>query len=67
MNKNIILTLIKGHISVKNKQKVMCNGQYLDFININAHTKFNRIPSVNKQDSIKHNQNPDVNQVPLLY
>ena len=37
----------------------MCSGQYLEFININAHTKFDRFQ---KKDTIKHNQNSDVDQ-----
>ena len=41
----------------------MCNGVYLDFINIEACTKFDKNPSINSQD-IEHKQNFDINQGP---
>ena len=41
----------------------MCNGSYLDFININAYTNFDRNPSINSQD-IEHEQNSYINQGP---
>ena len=41
----------------------MCNGLYLDFINIDACTKFDENSSVNSQDT-EHKQNSDVNQGP---
>ena len=43
----------------------MCNGLYLDFINIDACTKSDKNPSVNSQ-VIEHKQNSDVNQGPYL-
>ena len=39
----------------------MCNGVYLDFINIDACTKIDKNPSINSQN-IEHKQNSDVNQ-----
>ena len=44
----------------------MFNGLYLDFINIDACTKFDKNPSINSQD-IEHKQNSYVNQGPDLY
>ena len=47
--RNEILILIKGHndyYSVKNQQTIMYNGPYLDFIKINAYSKFDHSPSV---------------------
>ena len=41
----------------------MCNGLDLDFINIDACTKFDKNPSINSQD-IEHKRNSDVNQGP---
>ena len=38
----------------------MCNGLYLDFINIDA-CIIDKNPSINSQD-IEHKQNSDVNQ-----
>ena len=41
----------------------MCNGLYLDFINIDAWTKFDTNPSINSQD-IEHKQISDAFQGP---
>ena len=41
----------------------MCNGLYLDFINTDACTKFDKNPSINSQDT-ESKQNSDVNQGP---
>ena len=41
----------------------MSNGVYLNFININACTKFDKNSSINSQD-IELKQIPDVNQGP---
>ena len=43
--------------------RVIANGVYLDFINTDAYTKFDKNPSINSQD-IEHEQNSDVNQGP---
>ena len=40
-------------ITVENQWKIICNGYYLDFVNINAFTKFDRNPSIDSQD-IEH-------------
>ena len=37
---NEILRSVKGHNSVTNMRKMMCNNSNLDHVNINAHTKF---------------------------
>ena len=37
----------------------MCNGLYLDFMNIDACTKFDKNPSINSEDS-EYKQNYDV-------
>ena len=41
----------------------MCNGLYLDFINTDACTKFDKKPSSYSQ-GIEHKQNSDINQGP---
>ena len=60
---NEILTLIKGHNSVKIKQKLKGNNPKLDLVNVDVHTKFGRILSMRSQD-IERKQNSDVNQGP---
>ena len=47
---NEILTSIKGHNSVKNLRKLMCNNPNLDIVNINASAKFGQIRSICSQD-----------------
>ena len=38
--------LIKGHNSVTNLRKMLCNNSNLDLVNINAYTKFGKILSI---------------------
>ena len=37
---NEILTSVKGHNSISNRLKMMCNNPNLDLVDINAYTKF---------------------------
>ena len=60
---NEILTLIKGHNSVKILQKLKGNNPKLDLVNVDVHTKFGRILSMRSQD-IEWKRNSDVNQGP---
>ena len=47
---NEILTSIKGHNSITNARKMMCNNPNLDLVNINVYTKFGEILSISTQD-----------------
>ena len=47
---NKILTSIKGHNSVTNVRKMMCNNPNLDLVSSNAYTKFGKILSIYSQD-----------------
>ena len=47
---NEILTSIKGHNSVINFWKLMCNNPNLDVVNINAYAKLGQLPSIRSQD-----------------
>ena len=49
---NEILTSIKGHNSVENKQKILFNHPNLHLVNINAYTKLDRNPQINSQDIV---------------
>ena len=60
---NEILTLIKGHNSIKILGKMMGNNPKLDLVNVDVHTKFGRILSMRSQD-IERKRNSDVNQGP---
>ena len=40
LSRKEILTLIKGHKSITNLRKMMCNNPNLDLVNINAYTIF---------------------------
>ena len=60
---NEILTLIKGHNSIKILGKMTGNNPKLDLVNVDVHTKFGRILSMRSQD-IERKQNSDVNQGP---
>ena len=60
---NKILTLIKGHNSIKILGKMTGNNPKLDLVNVDVHTKFGRILSMRSQD-IERKQNSDVNQGP---
>ena len=60
---NEILTPIKGHNSVKNLRKLMCNDPNLDLVNINAYAKFGQILSICSRD-IERKQSSHLNQAP---
>ena len=49
---------IKGHNSVTNMQKMMCNNPNLDVVNINKYTKFGEILSFCAQN-IEQNRNSE--------
>ena len=55
---NKILTSVKGHNSITNVQKMMCNNPNLDLVSINAYTKFGKPLSIFSQD-IERRQNYD--------
>ena len=59
---NKILTLIKGHNSVKILGKLTGNNPKLDLVNVGVHTKFGQILSIRSQD-IERKRN-SVNQGP---
>ena len=54
---------IKGHNSVENERKMLCNHPKLRLVNINAYTKFDRNPQIKSQDT-EHKQNSEVDQGP---
>ena len=58
-----ILTLIKGHNSVKILRKMTGNNPKLDLVNVDVHIKFGQILSSHSQD-IERKPNSDVNQGP---
>ena len=60
---NEILTLIKGHNSVKILRKMTGNNPKLDLVNVDVHTKFGQNLSICSQD-IERKRNSDVNQGP---
>ena len=60
---NEILTLIKGHNSIKILGKITGNNPKLDLVNVDVHTKFGWILSMRSQD-IERKQNSDINQGP---
>ena len=60
---NEILTLIKGHNSVKILQKMTGSNPELDLVNVDVHIKFGQILSRHSQD-IERKRNSDVNQGP---
>ena len=60
---NEILTVIKGHNSVKILRKMTGNNPKLDPVNDDVHTKFGPILSIRSQD-IERKRNSDVNQGP---
>ena len=57
------LTSIKGHNSVTNLRRMTGNNPTLDPVNINTHTKFGQILSINSQD-IEPKRNSDIFQGP---
>ena len=63
LSRNEILTLIKGHNSVKILQKMTGNNPKLDLVNDDVHTNFGLILSIPSQD-IERKRNSDVNQGP---
>ena len=56
LSRNKILTSIKGHDIVTNKQKITGNSSNLDLVNMNAYIKFGEFLSICTQD-IEHKQN----------
>ena len=58
---NKILTLFKGHNSVKIWRKMTGYNPKLDVVNVDVYTKFGQILSIRSQD-IERKQNSDVNQ-----
>ena len=63
LSRNKILTLIKGHNSIKILGKMTGNNPKLDLVNVDVRTKFGRILSMRSQD-IERKRNSDVNQGP---
>ena len=55
---NKSLTSVKGHNSITNVRKLMCNNPNLDLVSLNAHTKIGKILSICSQD-IEQKQNYD--------
>ena len=60
LNRNIILNQSRAITKLKKK---MCNGFYVEFINIYGCAKFDRNPSIDLQD-IEHKYNSDANREP---
>ena len=60
---NEILTLVKGHNSVKILRKMTGNNPKLDLNNVDVHLNFGQILSICSRD-IERKQNSDVNQGP---
>ena len=63
IERNKILTSIKGHNSVKILRKMTGKNPKLDLVNDDVHTKFGRILSFRSQD-IERKRNSEVNQGP---
>ena len=63
LNRNEILTSIKGHYSLANLRKMALYNPNLDLINVNEYTKFGKILSIGSQD-IERKRNSDINQGP---
>ena len=63
LNKNRILTSIKGRNSVTNLRKMTIYNTNVDLVNDNVYTKFGSILSIHSQD-IEQKLNYDVNQGP---
>ena len=63
IERNKILTSIKGHISVKILRKMTGNNPKLDLVNDDVHTKFGWILSIRSQD-IERKLNSKANQGP---
>ena len=63
LNRNEILTSIKGQNSLINLQKLTWNNPNLDLADMNASAKFGQIPSIRSQD-IERKWNSDINQGP---
>ena len=63
LSRNEILTLIKGHNSVANLQKMTLYNPNLDLVNANVYTNFGKILSIGSQD-IEWKRNSDINQGP---
>ena len=63
IERNEILTSIKGRNCVKILQKMTGNNPKLDLVNVDVHTIFGQILSIRSQD-IERKQNSDVNKGP---
>ena len=63
LSRNKILTLIKGHNSVKILPKMTGDNPKLDLNNVDVHINFGQILSVCSRD-IERKRNSDVNQGP---
>ena len=63
LNKNEILTSIKGHNSVANLRNLLLYNPNLDIINVNVYTKFGLILSIGSQD-IERKRNSNITQGP---
>ena len=50
LSRNKILTSIKGHEIVTNKQKIIGNHSNLDLVNMNAYIQFGELLSICSQD-----------------
>ena len=61
LDKNNILTSIKGCNSVIILQKMTVKNPNLDLVNVNVYTKFGQILSIRSQD-IERKQNSDIYQ-----
>ena len=61
LSRNNILTIAKGHNSVVNLQKLMCNSPTQDLVTVSAYAKFDQIPSIRLQN-IEQKQNFENNQ-----
>ena len=53
-----ILTSVKGHNSITNVRKLMCNNPNLDLVSFNAYAKIGKILSICSED-IEQKQNYD--------
>ena len=61
LSRTEILTSIKGHTAVTNKQKMTGNNLNLNLVNINAYTKCDEILSILSKD-FERKRNSNINQ-----
>ena len=64
---NKILTLIKGHNSVKNWPKIMCIRNNMDLVYINAYTKFYQNSSICSEDIEEKQTFTSIRAITLLF